>query len=271
MPTDPIRDRLALALNASQEAGDMTLKWYQNPALSVVEKPDGSPVTPADKESERIIRAAITQQFASDAILGEEQGDTLNPGAQYRFIIDPIDGTRSFATGIPTYAVLIGIQQVNLQHPRMVAGVAHFPALRETLWASSKAGCWWRSALGETCRVTIPDPAAPNAINLQTTSPQSYRKHRRDAALPALIDASARFHGWNDAFSFALVATGRAHAVVGFGFSIWDIAPFAIAFEEAGGQLTDWQGNDVTRDAKTVVGGATKTHQSLLDVLAPFA
>jgi histidinol phosphatase-like enzyme (inositol monophosphatase family) len=271
MPTDPIRDRLSLAIAAAQEAGEMTLKWYQNPALHVDEKPDGSPVTPADKEAERIIRAAIAREFAGDAILGEEQGDTSASGAQFRFIIDPIDGTRSFAAGLPTYGVLIGVQQVNLPQPRIVAGVAHFPALRETIWASARAGCWWRTATGETRRAEVREPSAPGAAHVQTTSPQSYRKHRREAALPALAAATGRFHGWNDAYSFALVATGRAHGVVGFGFSIWDVAPFAIAIEEAGGMLTDWQGGDVTRNASTLVGGAPAAYQHLRSVLAPFA
>jgi len=273
MPTDPIRDRLSLAIAAAQEAGDMTLRWYQNPALHVDDKPDGSPVTPADKEAEKIIRAAITRQFPADAIVGEEQGDTPSSSTtpQFRFIIDPIDGTRSFAKGMPTYGVLIGVQQLNLPQPRIVAGVAHFPALRETIWASSRAGCWWRTATGETRRAEVSEPSSPSAAHVQTTSPQSYRKHQREAAIAPLAAATGRFHGWNDAFSFALVATGRAHGVVGFGFSIWDVAPFAIAIEEAGGTLTDWQGGDVTRNASTLVGGAPATYQHLRTILTPYA
>ena len=271
MGQDPVKDRLAVALSAAEEAGAYSLKLYQNPSLEVEIKPDNSPVTMADKEGEKIIRAAISSSFPTDAVLGEEHGDT--PGSSgYRFVIDPIDGTRSFASGIPTYAVLIGVQDTRTS--KIVAGVAHFPALRETLWASAKGGAWWKTATGQTRRAEMQDAGGStfdlSQAHIQTASIQSYRKQNRTAAFDALSSKAARFHGWNDAFSFALAGTGRAHAVVGFAFSLWDVAPFAIFFEEAGGTLTDWKSGDITQRAKTAVGAATKTHAELVKTLRNF-
>lgn len=274
MGQDPVKDRLTIALHGAEEAGKHSLKLYQNPSLHVEIKPDGSPVTSADKEGEKIIRAAISQTYADDAVLGEEHGDT--PGTSgYRFIIDPIDGTRSYAAGIPTYAVLIGVQDTRTND--IVAGVAHFPALRETLWASAKGGAWWKTATGEIRHAEMQEAGDPGSTNIdlsrahiQTASIQSYRKQNRASAFDMLSTKATRFHGWNDAFSFALVGTGRANAVVGFAFSLWDVAPFAIFFEEAGGKLTDWKGGDITQRAKTAVGAATKTHAELVKVLRGF-
>ncbi|MFO0857509.1 MAG: inositol monophosphatase family protein [Phycisphaerales bacterium] len=271
MGQDPVKDRLAVALSAAEEAGAYSLKLYQNPSLEVEIKPDNSPVTKADKEGEKIIRAAISSSFPTDAVLGEEHGDT--PGSSgYRFVIDPIDGTRSFASGIPTYAVLIGVQDTRTC--KIVAGVAHFPALRETLWASAKGGAWWKTATGQTRRAEMQDAGGStldlSQAHIQTASAQSYRKQNRTAAFDALSSKAARFHGWNDAFSFALAGTGRAHAVVGFAFSLWDVAPFAIFFEEAGGTLTDWKSGDITQRAKTAVGAATRTHAELVKTLRGF-
>lgn len=271
MGQDPVKDRLIIALSAAEEAGAYSLQLYQSPNLHVELKPDNSPVTKADKEGERLIRAAISTSFPTDAVLGEEQGDTLG-SSNYRFIIDPIDGTRSFASGIPTYAVLIGVQDTRTNN--IVAGVAHFPALRETLWASTKGGAWWRTATGETRRAEMQEAGTPatdlSKAHIQTASIQSYRKQNRANAFDALSTKVTRFHGWNDAFSFALVGTGRAHAVIGFAFSLWDIAPFAIFYEEAGGTLTDWQGGDITQRAKTAVGGSKNTHAELVKVLKGF-
>lgn len=267
MGQDPVKDRLTTALAAAEHAGKHSLRLYQSPALHVEVKDDGSPVTGADKEGERIIREIVNGLHPGDAILGEEQGDT--PGTTgYRFVIDPIDGTRSFAAGIPTFAVLIGVQDVRTG--QIVAGVAHFPALQETLWASTKGGAWWRTASNETRRAEMREATDFSTAHLQTASVQSYRKHARERAFESLSSRVARFHGWNDAFSFALAGTGRANGVVGFAFSLWDVAPFAIFFEEAGGKLTDWKGGDVTRRAKTAVGAAAGTHAELVNVLRGF-
>jgi histidinol-phosphatase len=232
-----IQRRLALALAASEQMGAVAMRLYQSDAMSTVRKADGSVVTPADKDAESLLRDMIAKAFPHDAILGEEFGE--QPGTTgFRWVIDPIDGTRSFVDGIPTFANLVAVEFAG----RAVAGVANFPALGECVWASEGCGAQWRSRQG--LRAARVAPAAElSKTMIQTASPQSYARHGKSAALDRIATQTLRTHGWNDAYSFALTATGRSHATVAFGFSRWDVAPFEIIFAEAGGQLTDWTGN----------------------------
>lgn len=112
----------------AREAGVLTLRYFQSPDLAVDEKSDGSPVTIADKKSEELIRAGIQAGFPDDGILGEEFGHSKpKDDAGFTWIVDPIDGTRSFSRGIPSYAVLIGLEYAG----RSVGGVVELPGMGE--------------------------------------------------------------------------------------------------------------------------------------------
>lgn len=264
LPASPHAPRLELALSLARHAGQVAMRLYQSPALTPIQKPDGSVVTSADKDSEQLIRAGVAASFAHDAILGEEFGDTPSldsARSSYRWIIDPIDGTSSFVKGVPTFACLIGIEHAG----QVVAGVAHFPALGETLWAIRGAGARWRCATGE---VVVPRAAeAPDLsqASIQTASAPAFARHGYSDAFSRLASSVRRTHGWNDAFSFALAATGRFAGVVGFGFSKWDVAPFEAIFAEVGAEFTDWDGKSPPQH--TAVAAHPALHAKLRTIL----
>src|SRR5947207_12313105 len=159
---DELTKRLELAIDAAREAGQLTLQYFRRSDLQVDLKHDATPVTIADRESEKLLRERIAAAFPGDGVLGEELGE--QPGTSgYRWILDPIDGTKSFIHGVPLYAVLIGIEHTYLPPPLSLGegrgegavgsqqpaasgqsciGVIHMPALNETVYAATGQGAW---------------------------------------------------------------------------------------------------------------------------------
>ncbi len=226
MAGETLKDVLDFAVDLAWRAGRLTLADFQT-GITADLKPDQSPVTEADRRAERLCRERITAAFPADGILGEEFGQE-RPEALRRWILDPIDGTRSFIRGVPFYGVLIALEEAG----EPVVGVIHFPALEETVAAARGLGCWWN---GRRAFVSDVDRISRAAILL--TEPR---------------DASAEFHEleaeaglvrtWGDCYGHALVATGRAEVMCDFKAAIWDAAALQVTVEEAGGVFTDLQG-----------------------------
>lgn len=231
----PWTEELQLASAAARAAGEVTLRHFQ--ARARVElKADGSPVTIADREAERLLRDRIAAAFPEDGILGEELGE--RPGRSgRRWILDPIDGTVSFIHGVPLYGVMVALEA----HGDPVVGVLHFPALDETVEAARGLGCRWN---GDPARVS---ETARLQAALVLTSGDAGRE--RDAAIAARVAGLDRLrrragHGrtWGDCYGYALVATGRAEAMLDPVLHAWDAAAVRPVIEEAGGVFTDWTG-----------------------------
>jgi fructose-1,6-bisphosphatase/inositol monophosphatase family enzyme len=262
--TDPaIRTRFHVATAAAIEVGELALSKFRSPALDVTLKPDGSPVTDVDKRGETLIRERVARAFPDDGFLGEELPPTPSRSG-YRWIIDPIDGTRSFAAGVPTFAVLIGVQDIRQgDEGPILAGVAHFPALAETVLASVASGCVWRSPQGErTCLVRTPTPppvgASPLAsATIEAASPRSFLRRGHWDKYRALADSCSSLRGWNDAYSFALLVTGRSDGLVGLGFSAWDVSPYVVMCAEAGAQMTSWSGENPLHAGTVIAASPT--------------
>ncbi|MGH2543762.1 MAG: inositol monophosphatase family protein, partial [Ardenticatenaceae bacterium] len=140
------RPYLDFAIDAAWQAGRLTLQYFQA-AFDVEWKGDASPVTVADRGAEELLRRLIETKYPDHAIVGEEFGETHRAGASFRWILDPIDGTRSFIRGVPLYAVLVGLEIEG----EMVVGVVNFPALGEIVTATKGEGCRWN---GRACRVS---------------------------------------------------------------------------------------------------------------------
>jgi fructose-1,6-bisphosphatase/inositol monophosphatase family enzyme len=136
-PSD-LSSRLELTRRIAVEAGELTLRYFQRADLAVETKHDSSPVTVADRQAEQLLRQRISEAFPADAILGEEFGE--QPGTSgFRWILDPIDGTKSFIHGVPLYGTLIGIEYER----RSVVGMIHIPALKESVYAATGLGAWY--------------------------------------------------------------------------------------------------------------------------------
>ena len=138
LDTDEMTSRLDLALQIAREAGKITLEYFRRDDLEVERKGDDTPVTAADRRAEEHLRSRIAEAFALDAVVGEELTD--RPGSSpFRWIIDPIDGTKAFIHGVPLYGTLIGIEHDG----EPVAGVIQMPAMDECVYASRGGGAWY--------------------------------------------------------------------------------------------------------------------------------
>jgi histidinol-phosphatase len=233
-PLSP-QELLDAALEISEAAAEIPVRYFRAD-VAVEDKPDATPVTVADRETEEFIRRAIEARFPDHGILGEEfGGETSDRGILW--IIDPIDGTRSFASGVPLYGVLIGLEIEG----EPVVGCCHLPGLRETIVAATGAGAWHN---GQRASVSSVDRLEEARV---TTSGLEYW---RGWATPAghegwrKLVQSARFvRTWGDCYGYLLVATGRAeiHADPATG-AHWDWAPIAPIVAEAGGRFTTFTG-----------------------------
>ncbi len=240
----------------AQAAGELTLDHFGG-ILTAERKDDGTPVTAADRAAELLIRKTIAGRFPGHGIMGEEFGES-NPGARVRWIVDPIDGTRSFMRGVPLYGVLIGIEID--QAPAV--GVAHFPALRETVSAALGLGCHWN---GRPARVSGTESVAQATV--LTTALEGAARPPRDTGFARLAGRAALARTWGDCYGHALVATGRADAMVDPVLASWDAAPLLTIVTEAGGRFTDVTGR------ATVHGGSGVSTNGILhdEVLATLA
>jgi len=195
-------------------------------------KEDSSPVTEADRQAERIIRRMIADRFPGEAILGEEEGGDDVPD---RWVVDPIDGTKSFICGVPLYATLLSYE---VDRQPQVA-VCYFPALDEMLQAERGGGSWFN---GRPCRVSE-DRLIEGSV-LAVGSHKSMAREHREAGFQALADRALATRTWGDAYGHMLVATGRVAAMVDPVVKHWDISAVSLIVREAGGRFTDFSGSD---------------------------
>lgn len=238
MTRDSLATQLEFAVDVAWRAGRITLAHFQTGVVAEA-KADLSPVTVADRASEQLCRDLIEARYPRDGILGEEKGE-VRPRARRRWIIDPIDGTRSFVHGVPLYSVLVALEEEG----EPLLGVIHFPALGETVWAARGEGCWWD---GRRALVSQVDDISDATV---LTSEGTYPDEASAAAWRRLAARSATARTWGDGYGYALVATGRAEAMIDPVMCVWDAGPLRPIVEEAGGVFTDWTG------ATTHVGGS---------------
>lgn len=260
MPAPGITERLELAREAAAEAGRGTLRWFQHPDLTADIKGDGSPVTRADREAEDLIRRRIGQAFPNDGVIGEEFGSTVGTSG-FTWVLDPIDGTKSFVRGIPTYANLVAV----LHDERAVVGVANFPALDELVFAASDLGATWERP-GNSRPARVSAQASLGHALVEIVSPASFMREQNWATYERFVRQTARLRGWNDAYAFALAATGRVEAAVDSGIKIWDIAAFQVIMPEAGGRMTDWKGRDTLATDRVILTNGL-LHDQVLSAL----
>ena len=247
------RDYLDFARETAWQAGRLTLGYFQTELQTDI-KSDSTPVTEADRASEAFIRSRIEKQYPDHAIVGEEFGPDQKEGADHRWFVDPIDGTRSFMRGVPMYAVLVGLEIEGV----MRVGVAYFPALGEMLAAAEGQGCWWN---GRRAHVSTIARLQDGLLVHSDTS--SFEAYGRGAAWERLRSASGFRAGWSDAYGHLLVATGRAELMLDPIMNTWDCAPFPVILKEAGGYFGDWQGNETIYAEEALSTTATLLTQVL--------
>lgn len=250
-------DAVAMAL----EAGAVTLSHFGD-VLAAESKADGTPVTRADREAEQLLRERIRSLHPGHSIVGEEFGE--DEGTEpVRWILDPIDGTRAFARGVPLYGVLIGIEIDG----EPAAGVTHFPALDETVAAARGEGCrWWPRGSRSAVPAKVSGTDTFDRSLALTTDLERILKSPVAAGWRALSGKVEFVRGWGDAYGHALVATGRAEIMVDPILEIWDAAPLLPIVIEAGGTFTDLQGNE-TISGRSGVSTNGRRHKDVLEIL----
>jgi histidinol-phosphatase len=231
MPSESLRDLRDFAADLAWQAGKLTLRYFQTD-LTPELKEDQSPVTAADRASERLMRELIEARYPDHSILGEEEGET-RPGATYRWILDPIDGTKTFVRGVPLYAVLVGLERDGVA----VVGAINLPALDEMAVAASGEGCSWNGRRARVSNVTTLRDGL-----LLCSDVGSMAQYGRRAAYERMAAATKLQRTWGDAYGYLLVATGRAEVMLDPIVSPWDCAAVLPVLVEAGGTFTDWGG-----------------------------
>jgi histidinol phosphatase-like enzyme (inositol monophosphatase family) len=235
---------LEFALDAAWGAGRITLGYFQA-GVEVERKGDNSPVTLADKAAEQFLRKRITEAFPKHGIIGEEFGWQAGDG-NLTWIIDPIDGTKSFIHGVPLYGCLLALVDQNAPpEAATLVGIAHFPALNETIYAAQSEGCFWNGRRAYTSTLDT-----LNDATLLFSDVIGYRHHQ--GAFEELIAATYIQRTWGDSYGYALVSTGRADIMVDPIMNIWDCAPFGVILPEAGGTFTDWNGNSTIAAGESI-------------------
>lgn len=244
LDSQALRSALEFALDAAWVAGRSTLGLFQT-GVQVERKADDSPVTEADKGAERLLRELIGRYYPDDGILGEEYG--LAEGRSGRtWIIDPIDGTKSFIHGVPLYGCLLALAE----HGRALVGVAHFPALGDSIYAARGQGSFWN---GRRVRVSALSTLGDATLLLSEVAGYGAKQ----PALEALVGATRIQRTWGDSYGYFLVATGRAELMVDPAMHVWDNGPFDVILPEAGGTFTDWSGRvGVSVPASVATNGA---------------
>ncbi|MEW4489120.1 histidinol-phosphatase [Thalassoglobus sp. JC818] len=237
MDSNDIQKRLEFTLEASERAEAIVMKYFLDSNLQVQLKGDSSPVTVADRGAEEFLRGKIAQEFPDDAILGEEFGE--QPGTSgYRWILDPIDGTKSFIHGVPLFGMLIGLQY----EETCVAGICRIPALKEVVYARRGGGAWWQRGDGSPVRAQVSSQDSMEKSLFLFTAVEGFQDIDRMDALEKFSTASALSRSWGDCYGHILVATGRADYMVDPLLAEWDAAALIPIVEEAGGVFMTWSG-----------------------------
>lgn len=253
--------RWDVALQAARDAAAAAaevIRHYWQRGVEVEIKPDATPVTIADREAEKAIRAILSAALPEAAIYGEEFGlDGDRDGLLW--LVDPLDGTKSFVRRTPFFST-----QIALMHQgELVLGVSSAPIYGETMWASVGAGAWFD---GE--RVTIAQTTEMAQASISTGNVKTLTTDARWQALGGLIRDSNRIRGYGDFCHYHLLARGGLDLVIESDVNILDIAALAVIVREAGGVFTDLEGQSLTLDTRSVLAGTPALHAQALRRLA---
>jgi histidinol-phosphatase len=249
------RRRYEKAVDLTRSASQIALRYFDGP-FTVETKGDDSPVTVADRETEQALRASLQEAFPGDGFLGEEYGDT--PGTSgYRWIIDPIDGTRSFVRGIPLWACLVGCEY----RGELILGVCDCPPQALTWHALRGHGAYRNDR-----RIRVSDQADLSKALAFYSGLSWFLKAGKEQNFLDLVRATDRQRGYGDWYGFVLVAQGSGELMAEHGVHAWDVAALIPIVEEAGGRMTDWDGGgDIHRPDSLASNG--KLHAQALTIL----
>jgi histidinol phosphatase-like enzyme (inositol monophosphatase family) len=252
MPPDRV---LKTAIKAAMEAGNHALKAF-GLKHRIMTKADSTPVTVVDRECEEILRKILSREFPEDGFFGEEFGSS-GPGARARWILDPIDGTKCYIRGIPLWGTLLAREVLG----RLTVGVVHLPAMDRLLWAGRGTGAFMNGR-----RLKVTGQRNIRSAYIAHGDIDLFLQHRALKRLVSVAHQGAILRSLGDCPAYMWVAGGNADAMIESEVAPWDVAAPKIILEEAGGTLTDWNGND-SHLITNVVAANRLLHPKLLKLL----
>jgi histidinol phosphatase-like enzyme (inositol monophosphatase family) len=246
-------DLLEIARQAAIIAGDVVMPLFES-GLTVELKADRTPVTVADRRAEEAMRTFLARECPGHGVLGEEFGETPGEG-QYRWVLDPIDGTKSFIHHVPLFGTLVALERDGVP----VVGVIACHAAGETISAAEGHGAWLNGG-----RVTV---SAVSKLSEATVSMTSFKRMPRyyPEGFRGLCENAGLLRSWGDCYGYLLVASGRIEAMLDPVVNHWDVAALWPVVREAGGRLTTWQGVDGIGESAVATNG--RVHDELLRIL----
>lgn len=245
---------LQTALDAVHAAQDIILQYYHGD-FAVELKPDQSPVTIADVQTEQTIKNIILDRFPNHGFFGEETGK-VNAGAEFNWLIDPIDGTKSFVRGYPMFSTQIAL----MQGDELILGVSNAPGFNELAYAEKGKGAFLNNK-----PINVSGYTALNQAALSLGNIASLAASLQWANLGQIITQVQRIRGYGDFLHYHLLASGKIDAIIESDVNILDIAALSVIVREAGGIFTDLSGGALNLETKTVLAAASaEIHADLL-------
>jgi len=228
---------------------------FADAALPVELKDDASPVTAADRGAEQLMRERITRRYPDHGVIGEEYG-TMRDDAEWVWVLDPIDGTKAFITGVPLWGTLIAL----LHRGQPVLGAIHQPILQQLMIGDGRL-----TTLNDR-PVRMRPCARVEDATILTSDPLYPARYQNGAAYDALVNRARLVRTWGDCYGYLLLAAGRADVCLDPIMNPWDIAALVPIIRGAGGEITDWQGRP-PYPAQSTVAAAPGLHAEVIRVL----
>lgn len=254
-----LKQFLTIAKQAATEAEQVIKKYYQSDKnqqqLSI--KADNSPVTQADKEAETVIRQLIERHFPEHGIFGEELGKSNNQQSDFLWLIDPIDGTKSFVRGYPFFSTQIAL----MYRKQIIVGVSNAPLFNEMAWAYRGGGAFINGQKIQVHQVCEAHSMCVSSGNIQSLITENWQNYGR------LLQKFSKTRGYGDFYHYHLLAAGKIDLVIESDVNILDIAALSLIITEAGGIITELSGKNIDLNSTSVLAGNAHTHRLGLETL----
>jgi len=254
---DPMQPFVQFAERLARESGALIMRHYGG-RLKAERKADKSPVTLADREAEKLLRGLIEKEYPKHQVLGEEEGQSGPDNADFQWVLDPIDGTKSFMHGVPLFGTLIAL----LKEGQPVLGVIHMPALGQLL-----LGCEGRPTTLNGAPVLVSETSELSEATVLYTCTVNMRRQGMEERFRELEGRAHLVRAWGDCYGHLLVATGQADVMFDPVLSLWDVAALKPCVEGAGGLLTDRDGSTAIVNGQAAISTNGLLHQEVLDIL----
>jgi len=252
---DDLKEFALFAKNLAEISGKI-IKGYFRSNISIDTKADQSPVTIADKKAEELMRNAIMNNFPDHGIIGEEFG-SHNENSEYQWILDPIDGTKSFICGALTFGTLIALTK----NGKPILGVINQPILNEYLIGDNET----TSVNGVPVKVNGKSKLSDSV--LLTTDHLDIQKYQNIDKFNSLLHRVKLYRNWGDCYGYYLVATGFADIMIDPIMSVWDSMALIPVIRGAGGTITDYHGNDPVSGKSIIAAGSAEVHKEVIKIL----